>query len=812
MSKSMFTRSWTLVVAVVLLAVAVFEPVGGQPALAQTTADLGTIAYVKLSTHDIHAISPDGTGDRVLWTAPQPLSLWSAHDLAWRPDGRELAFSSAHEETCSYYQSDVYAIGYSGTGYRRVTNSPACAVLASLPKGSVTVDVSNYMGLQAKAYVQGAPGIQSVPDGYSTVTFNDVADLGPGVLQPPVGLYGIYRFMPSGPLPDVQPNTTVFGGNLIIFSVYSGVGAFGAGKVSWKADGSALGYGMRTSSGIRQIPANPPYGFAGEDLPVVEYAEPGLVAWGPTPATKDQYLYYSNPALLSDNIEGIYLNTVGDTSGGTKLVSLYDNIVGPNIYDIEWLPDASGFLFIQHYVNFEIFSDIFEYNFATQEITQLTPSLLDESGDGGARGLSISPDGQHIVFERALYPLDTSNSLWIMNRDGTGLHELADDAGRPAWGQTPSLPAPTITSLNPSSAIPGGSAFTLTVNGTGFVSGSVVRWNGSDRATTFVNNTRLTASIMAADIATARSASVTVFNPAPGGRTSNAATFSINNPAPTITSLTPSGAIVGGSAFILTVNGTGFVSGSVVRWNGSDRATTYVNNTRLTASIPAADIAAAGSASVTVFNPAPGGGTSNTATFPISNPNPVPANVSLNSLSAIAGGSAFTLTVNGTGFVSGSVVRWNGSDRVTTYVNDTRLTASIMAADIATARSASVTVFNPAPGGGTSNTATFSINNPVSTITSLNPSNAAVGSSAFILTVNGTGFVSGSVVRWNGSDRATTYVNNTRLTASIPAADIATAGSASVTVFNPAPGGGTSNTAAFGAVNHHYIYLPAILR
>jgi len=48
-------------------------------------------------------------------------------------------------------------------------------------------------------------------------------------------------------------------------------------------------------------------------------------------------------------------------------------------------------------------------------------------------------------------------------------------------------------------------------------------------------------------------------------------------------------------------------------------------------------------------------------------------------------------------------------------------------------------------------------------------------------------------VRWNGADRATTYVSPTQLTAVIPATDVATAGSARVTVFNPPPGGGTSN-------------------
>jgi len=87
---------------------------------------------------------------------------------------------------------------------------------------------------------------------------------------------------------------------------------------------------------------------------------------------------------------------------------------------------------------------------------------------------------------------------------------------------------PTITSLNPSSAIPGGSAFTLTVDGTNYVSGSVVRWNGSDRTTTYVNSTQLTASIPASDIAAVGSASVTVFNPT-SGLTSSAATFWIGD-------------------------------------------------------------------------------------------------------------------------------------------------------------------------------------------------------------------------------------------------------------------------------------------
>ncbi|MGH9753505.1 MAG: hypothetical protein ACREA2_12045, partial [Blastocatellia bacterium] len=63
--------------------------------------------------------------------------------------------------------------------------------------------------------------------------------------------------------------------------------------------------------------------------------------------------------------------------------------------------------------------------------------------------------------------------------------------------------------------------------------------------------------------------------------------------------------------------------------------------------------------------------------------------------------------------------------------------------------------------------------------------------------VNGTGFTSNSAVRWNDSDRATSFVSATRLTATIPATDIASQGTANIKVSTPAPGGGTSNSAPF---------------
>ena len=92
------------------------------------------------------------------------------------------------------------------------------------------------------------------------------------------------------------------------------------------------------------------------------------------------------------------------------------------------------------------------------------------------------------------------------------------------------------------------------------------------------------------------------------------------------------------------------------------------------------------------------------------------------------GGAGFSLTVNGTGFVPGSVVNWNGSARATTFVSNSQLSASILASDIAIASTASITVVNPSPGGGESNVVFLPITNPTSSV-SLNRSDYATGSS-----------------------------------------------------------------------------------
>jgi trimeric autotransporter adhesin len=87
--------------------------------------------------------------------------------------------------------------------------------------------------------------------------------------------------------------------------------------------------------------------------------------------------------------------------------------------------------------------------------------------------------------------------------------------------------APTVTSISPSSANVGDPSFTLTVNGTNFVSGtSSITWNGTAVTTAFVSTTQLTATIPAGNLTTVGTANVGVST---GALTSNTLLFSINS-------------------------------------------------------------------------------------------------------------------------------------------------------------------------------------------------------------------------------------------------------------------------------------------
>lgn len=192
----------------------------------------------------------------------------------------------------------------------------------------------------------------------------------------------------------------------------------------------------------------------------------------------------------------------------------------------------------------------------------------------------------------------------------------------------PNNPLPIITSLSPSSAPVGGPAFTLTVNGTGFVPTSAVNFDLYDRPTTFVSSTQLKAEIPASAIGpnVAPSTYVSVVNPPPGGGESNLITFPLSSAAPTITSLSPSSVTAGAFSFSLTINGTGFnPAQSEVYWNGTLLGLgTFIDPTQMIIGVGYNLIKTPGPVQITVVNVPPGGGTSNATTLTVLSPAQVP--------------------------------------------------------------------------------------------------------------------------------------------------------------------------------------------
>jgi 6-phosphogluconolactonase (cycloisomerase 2 family) len=368
---------------------------------------------------------------------------------------------------------------------------------------------------------------------------------------------------------------------------------------------------------------------------------------------------------------------------------------------------------------------------------------------------------------------------------------------------TTTNPGPMISSLSPSSTTATAVAFTLQVNGANFVPGATVYFGGQPRSTTFVNSTQLNASILGSDINYSGTAVIFVFNPLPGGGASTSVEFPVSALSPIISSISPSSVTAGASPFVLFVTGSNFVTNSVVNFNGIALATSYGSPTLITVEISTAEIVAQGTASITVTSPSngvPGGGTSNTVTLTILPPI-VPLVVSnISPTSATVGGPAFTLTVNGSGFVQGSQVSFNLNNVTSTFVNSTQLTASIPASALAIAGNPYVIVTNP--DGSTSVALTFTVNNPQPGGGSVSPPSLPAGSNALTLNVTGTGFAQGSVVLIGGNSRRTTYKSSTSLQATLLPSDLAQGGTLNITVMNPPPGGGTTGVISFTVADY----------
>ena len=392
------------------------------------------IAYVVGDGADeIRVIAPDGSGDRSLWAhgRADPEGVAELWDLDWSPDARQIAFTGTHEFDCSIHHSDVYAVGTNGGNYRRLSGPPDCASLDELPSATVNVPVRNDSldSIDIFMYFLGASGAEQIslpPGGRTTITFDDVADLGDGADQYGMMIQPDGRYLAANTAIDVQAGETHTTAEQGVWA--SGSPGWEARSPSWHADGSRVGYvyGFNTIYGQDAFPELLTLGD--ELLTTDEMANTVWhVNWNPAAAWAGELLYVG----WSGGANGIHLVGEGSTTPGDVVIDLpsYEEVIG-----LAWLPDGNGFVYSVSQ-DFGAASNLWWYSLESDAATQITDFTDEFAGE-----LSVSPDGREIVFERASAVPAADRGvidpdLWIVGLDGSGLELLVEGGRAPAWSR-----------------------------------------------------------------------------------------------------------------------------------------------------------------------------------------------------------------------------------------------------------------------------------------------------------------------------------------------------------------------------------------
>jgi len=260
--------------------------------------------------------------------------------------------------------------------------------------------------------------------------------------------------------------------------------------------------------------------------------------------------------------------------------------------------------------------------------------------------------------------------------------------------------APALTELDPTEGLVNDFGATLELVGDNFNQHSTALVDGTPRATTFISPELLSVELTGGDTGGVGVLSILVDNRLAGG-VSNALSFTIENPVPTISVASLS---VGRSdtATTIFVPGTGFTTTSVVSLDGVSRPTSLMSSALLEVSLTGSDVSAHTSYSLKVTNPTPGGGES--AAVPLVVQNPTPVITALATIPEIigAGDTGVAMSIIGSGFVPESVITVNGVTRPGTLVSTSELSVILDDSDVALPGMSPVIVTNPAPGGGAS--------------------------------------------------------------------------------------------------------------
>lgn len=428
------------------------------------------------------------------------------------------------------------------------------------------------------------------------------------------------------------------------------------------------------------------------------------------------------------------------------------------------------------------------------QLTSISPSsvtaksgafTLTATGTNFINGahINVNTTSHTTTFVNSTTLTTTVTSTEITNAGSLQISVTNPGTGAPTSGSLTltvvAADAPVVTSLNPVSVVAGFGAVNVLINGSGFVNTDTTFFNGSQRTLSFISATQVAISLLAADTATVGQFPITVRHI--NGSTSAPVLFNVTDASggPAITSLSPNQAAVNSAPFTLTINGSGFTDQSVVSFDGTPRDTTFVAINKLTVPVFASDLTTARQIQVTVLTP----------NFPQSTAVPLtiavipPVISSITPSTVPAGGSGFTLTVNGTGFSASSVISVGGTNHLTDFDPTTgSVSTSILGNEIAAVASLDVTVTDR---GITSNVARLTVARPA--ISSLNPPSVTAGSGDITLVVRGGSFLSTSIIVINGVERPTTFdAASGSLSTTLTASELASPRILPVTVRNSA--------------------------
>lgn len=175
----------------------------------------------------------------------------------------------------------------------------------------------------------------------------------------------------------------------------------------------------------------------------------------------------------------------------------------------------------------------------------------------------------------------------------------------------------------------------------------------------------------------------------------------LENPVPTIDTLIPESSRAGDSGFTLSIKGSKFIRDSRAKFNLKEMSTLFEDNYNLKALIPSEELLSPGYVPVSIMNPPPGGGLSNSLIFRIINPIPQIESIKPDTVALTA--PPATIRVWGKNFLNNSTVNLNGKNLKTRFISSILLEADLDLSDIKTPAKYPVTVINPIPVSFTSN-------------------------------------------------------------------------------------------------------------